>query len=296
MTFGCQKHVTKRANVNKLLLTMRRLLRFITSAGALSPLLASASIVSISSGDTLIGNRLLNLIQNGSFEADAGFATNYSAWATGTTQLPAMSITGWQASGQSGSYAIWGNDGSSKIVGSEVMPDGPNGVYFGGGIMGAPSPMPTVAANGIVTFSSTPVFSPKPNQAPVMLWQTVSGLNTSQTYLLDFWTSGEDATAPQFADDGIFGLDITGESTMYFSAPSSYTGLGTSQRYYVMFQPTASTVTFTWTNWGHYITPNGLSTELVLDDVILNVQAVPEPATLAVLGAGALALLRRRKA
>jgi len=208
-----------------------------------------------------------------------------------------MSLTGWTASGQVQSYAIWGNDGSGGIDGSELLPDGTSGLYFGGGIMGGVSPAPTFHLDGTVTFTSTPTFLPKPTTGPVTLSQTVSGLNTSLTYTLDFWASSEDARiGGQFGGDGFFGLDITGESQMYFDAPFNVNALGTSQRYYVQFQPNVSTVTLTWTNWGHYIDPvTGLSTELCLDDVILNEDVVPEPCSLVVLGGFGVVLARRRK-
>ncbi|MEO6183259.1 MAG: hypothetical protein ABIP71_09220, partial [Verrucomicrobiota bacterium] len=233
---------------------------------------SSASILSVTGNDTLVGNRPANLIVNGSFEADGGVATNYSYWATGTGFSPTMSLTGWTASGQSGSYATWGSNGSGGIQNSATFPHGTNGLYFGAGIMAGVSPLPTEANNGLVTFSSSPTITPKPTDGPVTLQQTVSGLNPSATYLLDFWTSGENVSLPGgFLVDGFFGLDITGEPRLYFAAPSGNGPIGTSQRYQVYFSPTASTVTFKWINWGHYSDPNnGLSDELVLDDVILN--------------------------
>jgi len=232
---------------------------------------SSASILSVAGNDTLVGNRALNLIVNGSFEADGGVAANGSYWATGTTLTPTMPLTGWTAAGQTASYAYWGSDGFGGINLSAAFPDGTNGLYFGGGMMASVSPYPTEAANGLVTFSSPPVIVPKPNEAPVTLLQTVSGLSPGGTYLLDFWTSGEDVGTTQFPVDGFFGLDITGESRLYFAAPSGNGPIGTSQRYQVVFQPTGSTVTFKWINWGHFNGPGGLSDEIVLDDVILNV-------------------------
>jgi hypothetical protein len=231
---------------------------------------SSGSVLSVAGNDTLVGNRPANLIVNGSFEADGGVAANLSYWATGTTLSPTMSLTGWTASGQPASYAYWGNDGFGGIKSSAPLPHGTNGVYFGAGIMAMVAPFPTEAADGQVTFSSTPAILPKPTDGPVTLEQTITGLNTSSTYLLDFWTSGENVGQPGLPVDGFFGLDITGESRLYFAAPSGNGPIGPSQRYQVYFKPTASTVTFKWINWGHYSSPGGLSDELVLDDVILN--------------------------
>lgn len=261
---------------------------------AFAPVAAFGSILSITSGDALLGNRSLNLVQNGSFEADAGYAMNGSFWANGTTLGPVMTVTGWQTLGQVHTYASWGNDGTGGIRNSDNLPDGQNGMYFGGGLMGGVSLPPTFNADGTVSFTGTPSFFPKPDAAPVELWQTLSGLNTSATYLLDFWASGESAKYASFAADGIFGLDISGEQQMFFAAPSGNSGLGASQRYYVLFKPTSSSVTIKFTNWGHLIDGSGPHTELALDDVIVN-QATPEPATMAIFAAGLLPLLRRRK-
>src|SRR5439155_2446059 len=85
----------------------------------------------------------------------------------------------------------------------------------------------------------------------------------------------------QFPADGFFGVQITGEGTLYFAAPSGNGPIGNSQRYQIYFTPSASTTTFRWINWGHYSGPNGLSDELVLDDVILN--EVPEPSAIGIM-------------
>lgn len=255
---------------------------------------SSAIIVSVVGNDTLVGNRPANLILNGSFEADVGFATNNSYWATGTGLTPTMSLTSWTASGQVASYAIWGNDGLGGIKGSASIPHGNNALYFGAGIMAVVAPFPTEAADGQVSFSSTPALLSKPTDGPVTLEQTVSGLNTSATYLLDFWTSGENIGTTEFPVDGFFGLQITGEPLVYLAAPSGNGPTGASQRYQVYFVPSVPTVTFRWINWGHYFGPNGLSDELVLDDVILN-GVVPEPATFATVGLASAGLLLRRR-
>src|SRR5882672_7600016 len=97
------------------------------SIGALS---TSASVLSVTGNDTLVGNRPANLIANGSFEADGGVAANLSYWATGTSFSPTMSLSAWTASGQSGSYAYWGSDGFGGIKSSAMFPHGTNGLYF----------------------------------------------------------------------------------------------------------------------------------------------------------------------
>jgi hypothetical protein len=255
-----------------------------------------AAILSVAGNDTLVGNRSANLLLNGSFEADGGLAANNSYWATGTGLSPTMSLNSWTASGQVASYAIWGNDGLGGIKGSASLPHGTNGLYFGAGIMAVVAPWPTEAPDGQVSFSSPPALLSKPTDGPVTLEQTVSGLNTSATYVLDFWTSGEDIGSFQFPVDGFFGLEITGESRLYLAAPSGNGPIGNSQRYQVYFQPTSTTETFRWINWGHYSGPNGLSDELVLDDVILNQVEVPEPSVLGLLGLCGAILWRLHRA
>src|ERR1051325_6479806 len=136
------------------------------STGILS---SSASILSVAGNDTLIGNRPSNLIVNGSFEADGGIAPNLAYWATGTSFTPTMSLSGWTASGQSGSYAYWGSDGFGGIKSSATFPHGSNGLYFGAGIMAMINPFPTEANNGLVTVTSTPSILPKPSDGPVTL-------------------------------------------------------------------------------------------------------------------------------
>ena len=188
-------------------------------------------------------------------------------------------------------YAAWCDTAAFK--GSAPLPDGTSGLYFGNGLMAAISETPTFHADGSVTFiSPTPAIIPK-YSPPVTLSQTLTGLNTGATYGLSFWASGEDAATLAFAHDGFFGLDVTGYNTVYLAAPSGQSGLGTSHVYNFTFTPVSSTTTITFTNWGH---PNasmpgwtipGISTELVLDDVIVN--QIPEPRTaamacLAVLG------------
>lgn len=268
--------------------------RGLTILGILAAVAANASIVSVSSGDALVGNRGSNLVTNGSFEADAGTYANLSYWATGTANTPSMSLTSWSATGKAQSYAWWGFTSPGELNGSAPIPDGERALYFGALVQAPPSIMPTFQSDGQVTFAGTPTFSPNPTFGPVTLSQTLTGLVTSQTYLLDFWASGENARFASWAD-GFFGLDITGENTLYFAAAGGQSGIGSSQRYYVAFQPTSSSVTLTFTNWGHFSNAQNLFTsELVLDDVIVNT-VVPEPGTVLVLGLGGLLLIRRRR-
>jgi hypothetical protein len=172
------------------------------------------------------------------------------------------------------------------------------GLYFGNYTATSVSSGFTVAGStdGVLNVSGT--LSNTSNYGTTIISQTVT-LTAGRTYLLDFWTSGEDATDTRFARDGIFRTQIIGPTTtydFYFGAPGGQnvdaTGtadtVGTSQRYKINF--TASTTgsyTFDWQSWGHInlggLTPNWSygnveTSELVLDDVILN-DVTPEPST-----------------
>lgn len=235
-----------------------------------------------------------NLVQNGSFEdhPDGGVTIHY--WAAGTASTPFAQPAGWVTNGASLNYAQWGNT-AVFATSSAPLPDGTSGLYFGNGLMAAISETPTFNADGSVTFiSPTPTIVPK-YSPPVTLSQTLTGLNTGTTYGLTFWASGEDAATTGFTHDGFFGLDVTGYSTVYLAAPSGLSALGQSHVYNFTFTPVSSNTTITFTNWGH---PNGsmpgwtfpgIATELVLDDVIVNV--IPEPGSLALFSLGALALI-----
>jgi hypothetical protein len=233
-----------------------------------------------------------NLVQNGSFEDHPNGGATIYYWAAGTASTPFAQPAGWVTNGASLNYAEWGNTAVFPTS-SAPLPDGTSGLYFGNGLMASISQTPAFNADGSVTFSSAPTIIPK-YSPPVTLSQTLTGLNTGTTYGLTFWTSGEDATTNVFTHDGFFGLDVTGYSTVYLAAPSGLSALGQSHVYNFTFTPVSSNTTITFTNWGH---PNGsmpgwtfpgTATELVLDDVIVNV--LPEPSSLALLSLGALAM------
>lgn len=258
-----------------------------------SALAAQSTIVSFTGGTALVGNRGANMLVNGSFEAQVGSYLNNSFWSTGTTNTPYIPLTGWTASGGPNSYAIWGNGGTpaAGVKGSAPIPHGEVGLYFGALVVQSVAPAPVFHPNGRVTFPGAPNIVPAAGFGPVTLEQTVT-LNTGQQYLLDFWASGEDAQNGGW-NPGVFGLDITGENTIYAAAPSGSGMYGGYQRYKVVFQPTSSVTTIKFTNWGHMSLSNGFTSELCLDDVILN--PVPEVPAWPGFLAGLAAIGRRRK-
>lgn len=283
--------------------------------------LASPSYASLTLTTGLGTTHTGNLVQNGSFELGnalnplptPGFAGKMY-WATGTLNTPQSVPDSWITSGGPASYALWGNDGSAALglQGSTPIPDGHFALYFGNGAPVFSSQPPTFHANGSVTFPSPPVFTPNPTYpVPVILSQTVpTHLNPSPSYRFSFWVSGEDNTQPsgQSWGEGIFGLRVTntlaGDPVQYLTVPSAGGPLGQSYLYEYTFTPInpLAPVTIEFINYGHfdlsmYGTPPfpNFSTELVLDDVIIN--TVPEPASLGLLAlGGTLALARRRAA
>jgi hypothetical protein len=304
---------------------------------ALTGVEAQITVTNVTGSDALLASRSSNLITNGSFET--GVPTTHdtgdlgvlrSAFAAVTVGSPLVGVentvtpTGWSTAGSTGvnNYSSWSNTSTGQnyypgtnngtfhggnSTNAAVQPDGNYGLYFGNsGVTSVSSGFSVNSdTNGVLgvtgTISNTSVYG------STVVSQSVN-LTAGHAYLLDFWTSGEEATTGRFGRDGIFQVQIVGSSTsnFYFSAPSganvdaigTASATGTSQRYHVFFTPTVSQAyTFSWTSWGHF-NLNGLTTnwnygnvqtsELVLDDVVLNDVTTPEPSTW---GAGVVFLL-----
>lgn len=253
-----------------------------------------AASLTMTSGQSFNRSSPANLVTNGSFEADPGSGL---FWATGTTLAVYMPITGWVSSGGPNAYAYRSN---SSPGWTPPIPHGVNSLYFGNHAAAGISQTPTFQPNGLVTFSSTPTITLQAAYTPeVTLQQTITGLSTSSTYLLSFWVSGEQAVNGGYGHDGIFGLDVTGFPTTYLAVPDGSPGsIGNQKVYQFFLQPVSSSTTIKFTNWGHFFAgftagwtlPS--TTELILDDVVLN--QVPEPATMGLLALGGLFLVRCR--
>lgn len=265
--------------MNRILVAMAAL------AGAAS---CSLGQLTITTGDVLQGDRTANLIKNGSFEVgnpgiDAGWTPGSHMGGYPGVELV---IPDWTPSWPDGAYGWWGPLGFA----GDPAPHGNNMVYFGNYFNSAGATVNNIAANGVITFNSAPTFANRP--APVTLEQTVAGLDTSLVHRLEFWVSGESNTS-SFTGTGLFGLQISGESLTYLLIPASSNSFGASERYYVDFTPKFSSISINFLNWGHISDISGTGSELVLDDVILNV--VPSPASAGLLALGGFAALRRRR-
>lgn len=244
-----------------------------------------------------------NLVVNGSFENGAPALGNQVLWAQGATGGPSV-IPGWSSSGTPSTYATWGSGGvaGQGIRGSAAFPDGQSGVYFGNFVTDV-DVTPNFLPDGRVTFATPPTFTPTFG-APCILSQTVNTqLSPAAMYQMTFWVSGEDAASAGTWQKGIMGLRMSnvvgGNPIRYLAIPS---GLGGQQSavYAFDFVPLDPTmpVTIEFINWGHLNAINGVgvpfSSELVLDDVIIN--AVPAPGGVVAFALGSALTARRRRA
>jgi hypothetical protein len=256
-----------------------------------------AALTQLPAGPT-VGTHAGNLVTGGSFEAGPPNALVY--WATGTNGTPFAVPPGWTSSGVLFNYAQWGHTSTSplNIVNSAVIPDGVKALYFGNGQGASVNMPPNFTPSGEVTFAGTPTVSTSIG-APVILSQTVNThLSPAPSYILSFWVSGENSFFGGPAD-GMFGLRVTntqaGDPMRYFAVPAGGSSVyGDSMRYEFSFTPINPLVpvTIEFYNWGHFAF-NGGTTELVLDDVIVN--TVPEPTFAGMIGAVGMMVMRRRR-
>jgi hypothetical protein len=244
----------------------------------------------------MIADRSANLVVNGSFELPgSGPGSLQPNWVAGSSAYQ-VTPPGWTSSGSVSSYGTWGNDGPGgpRLRNSDILPHGRNALYFGNGQTAMPLSAPIYNPSGEVTFAGTPgVISGPSFPSPVGLFQTIA-LPAASSYVLSFWVSGEgsgfNGPGPL---DGIFGMSLTntdpGDPTRYFAAPQ----VG-SRRYEFSFTTLNPSlpVALRFVNWGH-LSIGGGTTELVLDDVIIN--AVPGPGAAVVFAIGGVMVGRRRR-
>lgn len=243
---------------------------------------AQATILSVSYGSTVLANPFANLVANGGFEIGAAGNQGWTGPGPQTGFYPpgpSVSIPSWSATYPVGAYGWWGPFPFAGAPCGEAT----NCVYFGNWLMSA-SATPTILPNGEVDFGGPVSFTNTvaANQGAVTLSQTVN-LTPGDTYLLDFWTSGETVGGAS----GVFGLTI-GTDLLYLEA------VETARRYYVAFSADAAATPISFSNWGHLVQGSIIGTELVLDDVILNATGTPEPASALLLAVGLVGLARRK--
>lgn len=211
------------------------------------------TFISLTHGDTRLGDQGSNLITNGSFEGHVLF----DQWAQGTP--PA----GWTSSGSVANYAYYTDPSWGKPY--SFIADGNNSLYFGNSQTIA-APIPTLDySTGLASTSS--YF---PNYGlPVEVSQTISGLDPAGIYMIDFYASHERSSGSPSHPDGAFRTTI-GANSFDLICPN-VGAFGTSERYQFRFIPNSGSINLSFTNFGHIDMGGGVfAVELVLDDVIMN--------------------------
>lgn len=154
-----------------------------------------------------------------------------------------------------------------------VIPEGNYAAYFGNGNAFPCSSMfdDTLCFNRqSCIVQGIPAGFPRSNPGygdatGVSLEQTVSGLISGNTYVLEFWAGGEPLHG-LLLSDGLFAVDV-GFGKIYLTCNSTHAEFfPTGTRYLIRFNATSESHTIKFTNWGHVCID---CTELVLDHVRL---------------------------
>ena len=197
-------------------------------------------------------------------------------------------IPNWNSSGGgSSTYATWVRS-SAVMAGITLFPPLSNGqsqgrVYFGNKTVNSFSPALNFDAAGYsmndYTFNMSAVWGDNAN--PIAIDQNIPTV-VGTTYRLHFSQGGEDGGFSFVQADGIAAVNITGYKRAYFKVSPN------NAEYYLEFVATATQTNIKFMSWGHVIYDRPgfttvLSTELALDDVIVNVcTSGPPPAPTAV--------------
>lgn len=272
-------------------------------------------IVSLVHNDanTLIRTTPTNLVTNGSFETGgpSSGGTDAYFWSRPcNTNIP----TGWTADGDAFSYAFWGfyhsttsnqfdfsftnntcNNAVQNGTGDIMLAPQPNGnnlLYFGNYEFAINGPAPAYnAATGeyiprasVAAADAAISWSAGTSTKGVKIMQTVTGLTPGNYYELEFWATGENFGAV----DGIFVLEVGGKK-FWLTCPGidNVNGLGTSERYHLVFQAATASTVISYKNYSHFrksLNPamtawwganvSDYTSELALDDVIINEKTI----------------------
>ncbi|MGB3364413.1 MAG: IPTL-CTERM sorting domain-containing protein, partial [Thermodesulfobacteriota bacterium] len=163
------------------------------------------------------------------------------------------------------------------------------------------SETPEYMPNGEVVFSSPPTITLRPEYGPnpFGISQNVTGLVPGGIYRISFWVSGEwsnlgFASSPNgaTAGDGIVGVKIESYDLLYLAIPAGNSAepvgaphvFGTEEFhvYTLEFEATDTDMDISFLNWGHFDSTDGTigwtrgqTTELIMDDVIINAVRLP---------------------
>lgn len=251
--------------------------------------LANTQIISVSYNYSRVADPSFNLIKNGGFEqctrpdcAELWFIPLSSKFIEGDGDT----ITYWKATGGgSNTYASLADEDFGEE--HPVPPYGRLMAYFGNNNVEL-NELPTFnMATGEVTFSTVPFIHHKhdgygfDNEGPALEQEVAT--TPGHTYMLDFWVSGEfikSVGPPAEGDDrnGFMQLSFKdGASTYakYLAIPGYFSnGYTTSDsafmRYHITFVAHSNSVIVKFQNYGHIHNSGYSSTELLLDDVIMN--------------------------
>ncbi len=205
----------------------------------------------------------VNLIQNGGFENTNCVLGNVHSFCPNSTNYD-CNIANWLCTG-GGSFTY------AQIFDNTVslIPEGLKAAYFGNFYCKACSQIAndTSCVNNVLcSIDGIPAGFPTNDSLHggslgISLEQTISGIISGATYILEFWAGGEGAQSRK----GLFAVDVGFGNTFLRNKPTfNVTGVGT--RYLIAFQTTSSIQTIKFTNWGHIFQT---CTELVLDDIKL---------------------------
>jgi gliding motility-associated-like protein len=219
-----------------------------------------------------ISNNVTNLIQNGSFENTTCNPAGNNTFCPNSFNYN-CNLTNWTCvGGGTSTYAQLFPAAYSAI------PDGLYAAYFGNSFCNICSS--TQGDLGCLTNTNCQITGVPPGYPinlvdyggtnGLSLQQTVTGLTVGNTYVLEFWTGGEDFGA--FIDPGIFGLDIGFGYDLLETVPTDAGDIG--KTYIVIFNATSTSHTIKFTNWGH-VCPS--CSELTLDLVRLYTVAQLDP-------------------
>ncbi len=215
-----------------------------------------------------ISNGVTNLIMNGGFENTTCLQGSSDCFCPNSTSYN-CDIADWTCVG--GGLLTYSSVFDSTL---SIIPQGSKAVYFGNAYSNVCSP--AMFDTSCLNYNSCMVSGIPPgypysdpanygDTAGVSLEQTVSGLISGQTYVLEFWAGGESYLG-MFIDAGVFAVDVGFGKTFLRCRPTrpSSTDVGTT--YVIQFVATSATHTIKFTNWGHMCLS---CTELIIDNVRL---------------------------